>query len=80
MGLSRRGDDMVKTETKIICDRCGSEMATVYGHKWFVQRMKRSIKILHEVPSYNRVDEYHFCDKCAWDFAKWKNEVKANEQ
>lgn len=67
---------MILRTEKVICDRCGAEIDTWYGKKWEICHRKRDIKIFHEVPSWDRVDEYHLCDRCAGDFEKWmENEV-----
>ena len=66
-------------ETTIICDRCEKPMAKEYGHEWvwFDHRKKPFYKILHDVPIWNRRDEFLLCDDCAEDFHQFMLEKKS---
>lgn len=59
-------------EVTITCDRCGCVMAREYGNEWILfKRNKRIFKLVHDVPAWDRTDEYLFCDSCAQSFKKW---------
>ena len=68
------------TKTTIVCDRCCKPMAENYGRewKWFDHRKKPFYKLLHDIPSWNRVDEFLLCDDCAEEFKQWMLEKSTN--
>ena len=63
----------------ITCDRCKKPMAEEHANiwTWFDHRKKPFYKLLHEVPCWNRVDEFVLCDDCAQEFKKWMSEKKS---
>lgn len=71
---------MIQREAKIICDRCGVVMAQSYGKTWEIYRLKKKcMRIMHDIPAWNRTDEYHFCDKCTDDFKRWMKKDVATD-
>jgi len=65
----------------ITCDRCEKPMAKEYGNKWvwFGHKKKLFYKLSHEIPSWNRVDEFLLCDDCAKEFKQWMLEKKSTD-
>ena len=67
------------TTTTITCDRCEKPMAKDCGNEWiwFDHRKKPFYKLSHEVPCWNRVDDFLLCDECAEEFTQWMLEKKS---
>ncbi len=65
--------------TTITCDRCEKPMAEDYGNEWiwFDHRKKPFYKLLHDIPAWNRKDDFLLCDDCAEEFRQWMSEKKS---
>ena len=35
---------------------------------------------MHEIPAWDRTDEYHLCDECADAFKRWMKDVADDAQ
>ena len=59
--------------TTYICDRCNKKIASFDGNTWTWHKVKPRLlmKLSHEVPCWNRVDEFLLCDDCAKEFKNW---------
>lgn len=66
-------------DVTITCDRCGEPMAKEYGNKWiwFDYKKKLFYKLSHEIPNWNRINEFLLCDNCAEEFKQWMLEKKS---
>lgn len=66
-------------DVTITCDRCEKPMAKDYGNEWIWldHKKKPFYKLLHEIPSWNRKDEFLLCDDCAEEFNQWMLKKKS---
>ena len=66
-------------DVTITCDRCEKPMAKDYGNEWiwFEHRKKPFYKLLHDIPAWDRKDEFLLCDDCAEEFRQWMLEKKS---
>ncbi len=73
---------MHKVVSTDFCDRCGKEIASSYNNSWRkkIYIRKPFYKLFHDVPCWNRIDEFLLCDECSEEFNQWMRAKKMEEK